>query len=229
MIQFRYVATEEFASVGAAFMAEHINHAIEQRGSCHLALSGGRAPWELFGVLARRELDWSSVHVWQVDERVAPDRDVDRNSVGLKTSLLALAPILASNVHLMDVTAPDLGEAAAAYAADLARLCDSTLDLVHLGLGSDGHTASWPPGDPVIDIVDRDVAISKLYNGFVRMTLTVPCINRARHRVFLITGGDKEEATNLLGAGGDIPAARVTTTDTDAIVALPPPLDEVLD
>jgi len=229
MIQFRYVATEEFAREGAALMASHINEAIDARGVCHLALSGGRAPWELFGVLARSEVDWARVHVWQVDERVAPDRDVDRNSVGLKTSLLALAPILASNVHLMDVTAPDLGEAAAAYATDLARECGSVLDLVHLGLGADGHTASWPPGDPVIDVVDRDVAISKLYNGFVRMTLTVPCINRARHRVFLITGGDKEPAINELGAMGDIPASRVSVDGTDALVALPQPLLQEID
>lgn len=229
MIDFRYVATEEFASAGAELMATHINKAIGNRGACHLALSGGRAPWEMFGVLARTELPWSKVHVWQVDERVAPDRDVDRNSVGLKTSLLALAPILASNVHLMDVTAPDLGEAATAYAADMARLCDSTLDLVHLGLGADGHTASWPPGDPVIDVTDHDVAVTEPYNGFVRMTLTVPCINRARHRVFLITGGDKEHAINELGARGDIPAARVRVDDTDALVALPLPLSQELD
>ena len=140
-----------------------------------------------------------------------------------------MAPILASNVHLMDVTAPDLGEAAAHYAADLARSCDATLDLVHLGLGSDGHTASWPPGDPVVDIDDRDVAISKLYEGFVRMTLTVPCINRARHRLFLITGNDKEHATEELAKGGDIPASRVSTESTEAIVALSPALAQDLD
>ena len=228
MIEFRYVATEEFARSGATLMADLIRRALDERGSCHLALSGGRAPWEMFGVLAREDIDWSNVHVWQVDERVAPDRDVDRNSIGLKTSLLALAPILASNVHLMDVTAPDLGESAVAYGKELARLCDSTLDVVHLGLGSDGHTASWPPGDPVIDVVDRDVAISKLYMGHVRMTLTVPCVNRARHRVFLITGNDKEHATNELGAMGDIPAARVSVDNTEALVALCAPLVQEL-
>lgn len=229
MIEFRYVSTAEFPIVGAQLMADDIRAAIDARGECHLALSGGRAPWALFGLLAKEELDWNKVHVWQVDERVAPDRDVDRNSVGLKTSLLALAPILASNVHLMDVTAPDLGESAAAYAADLRRLCGSTLDLVHLGLGSDGHTASWPPGDPVIDIVDRDVAITRPYNGHVRMTLTVPCINRARKRLFLITGGDKEHATNELGAMGDIPASRVSVENTAALVALAQPLINELD
>lgn len=229
MITFHNVTTDEFASRGAELVAARIRAAIDERGVCHVAASGGRAPWELFGVLARADLDWPKVHIWQVDERVAPDRDVDRNSVGLKTSLLALAPILASNVHLMDVTAPDLGEAAAAYASELALECGGVLDLVHLGLGSDGHTASWPPGDPVIDVVDRDVAISELYNGFVRMTLTVPCINRARHRLFLITGNDKEAAVTALAEGGDIPAARVTTEGTDALVAIPPPLDEVID
>lgn len=224
MIEFRYVSTAEFPSIGAQLMAADISAALDARGECHLALSGGRAPWALFGLLAKEPIDWSNVHVWQVDERVAPDRDVDRNSVGLKTSLLALAPILASNVHLMDVTAPDLGESAAAYAADLRRLCGATLDLVHLGLGSDGHTASWPPGDPVIDIVDRDVAITRPYNGHVRMTLTVPCINRARQRLFLITGGDKEHATNELAATGNIPASRVSVENTAALVALPQPL-----
>lgn len=229
MIEFRYVATEEFAAAGADLVVEHITAAIDARGACHLALSGGRAPWELFGVLARRDVDWSAVHIWQVDERVAPDRDVDRNSVGIKTSLLALAPILASNVHWMDVTSPDLGEAAVAYGAELARHCDGTLDLVHLGLGADGHTASWPPGDPVIDVDDRDVAISKLYNGFVRMTLTVPCVNRARHRVFLITGGDKEDAISKLAGMDGIPASRVSTDGTDALVAIPAPLTEIID
>ena len=229
MIEFRHVATEEFAAAGADLVAEHITRACDARGVCHLALSGGRAPWELFGVLARKEIDWTKVHIWQVDERVAPDRDVDRNSVGIKTSLLALAPILASNVHWMDVTAPDLGEAAVSYANELARHCDGVLDLVHLGLGADGHTASWPPGDPVLDVTDRDVAISKLYNGFVCMTLTVPCVNRARHRVFLITGGDKEDAIGHLASGGDIPAARFTTEHTDALVAIPAPLHDDID
>ena len=180
----------------------------------------------LFGVLAREPLEWSKVHVWQVDERVAPDRDVDRNSVGLKTSLLALAPILANHVHLMDVTAPDLGEAAQAYDAELRDECDGILDLVHLGLGSDGHTASWPPGDPVIDVDDRYVAITRPYQGHVRMTLTVPCINRARERLFLITGVEKEHATESLRTGdGSIPASRVTTDNTSALVSLQAPSD----
>ena len=223
---FREVPTSEFAAAGAVLMATHIRDALELRGSCHLAVSGGRAPWAMFGVLAREPIDWSRVHVWQVDERVAPDRDVDRNSVGLKTSLLTLAPVLANHVHLMDVTAPDLEEAAAAYSDELLKACDSTLDLVHLGLGSDGHTASWPPGDPVIDVVDRDVAISREYQGHVRMTLTVPCINRARERVFLITGSEKEWATETLRSGGDIPACRVTHLNTSALVSLDAPLAE---
>lgn len=229
MIQVRYVGESEFAQVGADLLAERIVEAIDARGECHLALSGGRAPWELFGVLGRRDLPWGSVHIWQVDERVAPDRDVDRNSVGLKTSLLRVVPQLADNAHFMDVTSPDLAAAADAYAAELERFCGGVLDIVHLGLGADGHTASWPPGDSVIDVDDRDVATTGEFHGFIRMTLTPRCVNRARARVFLITGGDKEAAVAQLTAGGDIPAARVSGESTEAIVALPTPLNEEID
>lgn len=229
MIQVRYVGTDEFAQIGADLLAERIVDAVKARGACHLALSGGRAPWELFGVLGRRDLPWHAVHIWQVDERVAPDRDVDRNSVGLKTSLLRVVPELAENAHWMDVTSHDLSAAADAYSAELQRVCGGVLDIVHLGLGADGHTASWPPGDPVVDVDDRDVATTAEFCGFVRMTLTPRCVNRARARVFLITGGDKEAAVGLLTSGGDIPAARVTDEATEAIVALPTPLLEDLD
>lgn len=229
MIQFRYIGTDEFAQVGAELLAERIDEAVAERGVCHLAVSGGRAPWELFGVLGRRDLKWTQVHIWQVDERVAPDRDVDRNSVGLKTSLLALAPVPESNIHWMDVTSDDLESAAAAYAQELDRVCGGVLDIVHLGLGADGNTASWSPGDPVSDVDDADVAISAEFNGFVRMTLTPRCVNRARGRIFLVTGGDKERAIDELTNGGDIPAAKVTPAATVAIVALPAPLHEDLD
>ncbi|NLA36512.1 MAG: 6-phosphogluconolactonase [Actinobacteria bacterium] len=229
MIQVRYVGTDEFAQIGADLLAERIVDAVEARGACHLALSGGRAPWELFGVLGRRDLPWHAVHIWQVDERVAPERDVDRNSVGLKTSLLRVVPELERNAHWMDVTSGDLDAAADAYSAELERVCGGVLDIVHLGLGSDGHTASWPPGDPVIDVDDRDVTTTGEFGGFIRMTLTPRCVNRARARVFLITGGDKEAAVAQLTAGGDIPAARVTGDATEAIVALSTPLLNDLD
>ncbi|MEZ5322083.1 MAG: 6-phosphogluconolactonase [Microthrixaceae bacterium] len=225
MIDFRTIDPDQFATQGAELMAALVRDVIDRRDVCHLAVSGGRAPWALFGELARFDLPWSRLHLWQVDERVAPDRDVDRNSVGLKTSLLAIAPIADSNVHLMNVTEPDLDSAAMAYADELDHACGGVLDIVHLGLGADGHTASWPPGDPVLDVADRDVAVSGLYAGFVRMTLTVRCVNRARQRLFLVTGSDKERAVDALRHGGDIPAARVSTDDTIALVALPPPLD----
>lgn len=229
MIQVRYVGTDEFPHVGADLLAERIAEAVEARGVCHLALSGGRAPWELFGVLSRHTLPWGSVHVWQVDERVAPDRDVDRNSVGLKTSLLRFVPELQENAHWMNVTAPDLEAAAADYERELQEVCGGVLDIVHLGLGSDGTTASWAPGDGIVDIDDRDVAMTAEFDGFVRMTLTPRCVNRARARVFLITGSDKEDAVAALTSGGDIPATRVSVETTEAIVALPAPLSEELD
>ena len=208
-------APDAFAMTAATWLSSTIAEVVHQRGECHLALSGGTTPFATFALLADMTLDWDLVHLWQVDERVAPDGDPSRNAVGLHESLIARVAIPAANVHLMDVTAGDLDGAAAAYGSALATACGGVLDIVHLGLGADGHTASWPPGDPVIDIDDRDVALSAVYQGHVRMTLTVPCVNRARRRLFLVTGPDKAgPLASLLAADGTIPANRVTLDET---------------
>jgi 6-phosphogluconolactonase len=148
------------------------------------------------------------VHVFQVDERVAPDGDPDRNLVDLRSNLLDRVPV---HAHLMDVTASDLDGAARRYAEELTSVTgDGVLDVVHLGLGDDGHTASWPPGDPVIDVVDSDVALTQPYRGRVRMTLTVPAVNRAREIMFLAAGpGKVEMVQKLVARDASIPASHV--------------------
>ena len=205
----------DLADSGARWLADAIHDAQRSRGVCHLAVSGGSTPLAAFRALGELEVEWRDVHVWQVDERVAPDGDPARNAGGLIDSLIGRVGIPASRIHLMDVTATDLAVAAASYGDELAASCRGVLDVVHLGLGTDGHTASWPPGDPVTTIVDRDVALSGEYGGYVRMTLTVPCVNRARSRLILVGVADKARALASLRSGsGDIPASNVAATGT---------------
>ncbi len=155
----------------------------------------------MFDVLKDLDVPWRRVGVWQVDERVAPDGDRDRNA-----SQLGALP---GKHHLMPVTATNLDAAARRYARSL----PDRFDVVHLGMGDDGHTASWPPGDPVIDDTDP-VALSQPYQGRVRMTLTPPVVNRAAGRVVLAFGSSKAEALAGWADGRDLPIARVKRSGT---------------
>ncbi len=199
-------------AAGARFIAEAARDAIAERGKFILAVSGGRGPWQMFGLLAKEPLDWSKFHVVQVDERVAPDGDPARNLTHLRECLLSAAPIPKENIHVMPVESPDLVAAARDYGQSLARVAGEppVIDLVHLGIGPDGHTASLVPGDATLDIRDATVAISKEYQGRRRMTLTYPALNAARQILWLITGDDKRDALiGLRSADRGIPAGRV--------------------
>ena len=145
--------------------------------------------------LAGEEVPWAALHVVQVDERVAPAGSPDRNLTHLRESLLEHAPLRPEQIHAMPVEAPDLEAAAAQYARTLREIAGSppVLDLAHLGLGPDGHTASLVPGDPVLDVTDADVALTGVYQGRRRMTLTYPMLNRSRRVLWLATGGEKVE------------------------------------
>jgi 6-phosphogluconolactonase len=178
-----------------------------------MAVSGGTEPWEAFRHLATLEVPWNSVHIAQVDERVAPDGDPDRNYTNLRESLIDRVPIPAENVHPMPVTAADLDAAALAYANELTGIAGRpiTIDLVHLGLGTDGHTASLIPGDPVLKVCDRDVAITGEYRGHKRMTLTYSALDRARTILWLVPGERKAQALpKLVAADRSIPAGAVS-------------------
>jgi 6-phosphogluconolactonase len=189
------------AERGAAVVATATAAAVAERGRFMLAVSGGRTPWAMFAALAGR-MPWEKVTIFQVDERVAPEGDPDRNLTQLERSLPQ-----AADVRPLPVWAEDLDEAAAMYADAL----PDHLDLVHLGLGPDGHTASLVPDDPVLDITDRDVAVTGVYQGRQRMTLTYPVLNRARQILWLVTGEDKVDALARLRAGDrSIPAGRVS-------------------
>lgn len=203
---------EAVASKAASLMAEEARQAVSARGRFIMAVSGGHTPWVMLRALADEDVPWKGVHIFQVDERVAPEGHADRNLTHLRASLLEHAPMPAGQIYAMPVEMPDLHKAAANYAAELEKIAGAppVLDLVHLGLGPDGHTASLVPRDPVLDVTDRDVAVTGMYQGRNRLTLTYPVINRARLVVWVVTGSEKVPMyKRLLTADHSIPAGRV--------------------
>jgi 6-phosphogluconolactonase len=203
---------ETVAARAAAIIAENARAAYQARGLFLIAVSGGHTPWVMFRMLAREEVPWAAVHVLQVDERIAPAGRPDRNLTHLRDSLLQNAPLDPAHIYAMPVDSLDLPAAAAEYAVTLQKIAGSppVLDLVHLGLGPDGHTASLVPGDPALQMVDKDIAITGMYQGRKRMTLTYPVINRARQILWVVTGSEKvKPLRQLLNADPSIPAGRI--------------------
>ena len=203
------------AARAASVIAGHARAAFQARGRFLLAVSGGHTPWVMLRRLGKEEVPWRGVHVLQVDERIAPAGDADRNLTHLRQALLESAPLEPAQIYAMPVESPDPKAAAAEYARTLERLAGQPpiVDLVHLGLGSDGHTASLVPGDPVLQVSDRDVALTGVYQGRSRMTLTYPVINRARQILWVVTGSEKITPLGQLRDGDtSIPGGRVRRT-----------------
>ncbi len=193
------------AARAASYVAAQAREAVAAHGRFTFAVSGGHTPWAMFAELAKEDVPWADVELFQVDERVAPEGDPDRNLTHLRESI-GDAP---ARVHPMPVNDPDLEVAAAAYATVLPQ----RFDLVHLGLGPDGHTASLVPGDPVLEVTDALVAVTQPYQGHQRMTLTYPALTRADQVLWLVTGADKRDPLARLLAGDEsIPAGRVLAT-----------------
>lgn len=204
--------SDAVANAAARIIAAEARLAVAARGRFVMAVSGGRTPWQMLRALAGEEVPWQGVHVVQVDERIAPAGDPDRNLTHLRESLLSHAPLPPEQIHAMPVEEKDLEEAARTYATTLARVVGSPpiLDLAHLGLGPDGHTASLVPGDPVLDVADRDVALTGVYQKRRRMTLTYPMLNRSRRILWVVTGGEKAGMLGRLRDGDQtIPAGRI--------------------
>jgi 6-phosphogluconolactonase len=212
---------EAVAREAARLVAAEARAAVAARGRFVMAVSGGRTPWQMLRVLRGEDLPWRHVRLAQVDERVAPPDHVERNLTHLRSSLQPCDALRADQIHPMPVEAHDLEAAAADYAKTLEQLTESPtlLDLVHLGLGTDGHTASLIPGDPVLEVVNRDVALTGVYQGRRRMTLTYPVINRARRVLWIVTGSDKAAMLDRLRAGDEsIPAGRVRQQEAVLLV-----------
>jgi len=200
------------ARKAAALIATEARETVAAQGRFVIAFSGGRTPWVMLRTLADEDVPWNNLHVVQVDERVAPAGHPDRNLTHLRTSLLDHTPLRAEQLYAMPVEARDLEAAAAQYAETLRQIAGSppVLDLVHLGLGVDGHTASLVPGDPILGVADADVAVAGPYQGWRRMTLTYPILSRAGQILWLVTGDDKASMLARLRNGDvSIPAGRI--------------------
>ena len=200
------------ARAAAQFIAAEARAAVAARGRFVIAVSGGRTPWQMLRALADEDVPWPNFHIAQVDERIAPVGDPDRNLTHIRESLLARAPLPPEQIHAMPVNAPDLKSASQGYTRTLQQLAGTppVLDLVHLGLGPDGHTASLVPGDPVLDATDADVTLTGLYQNRRRMTLTYPLLNRSRRILWLVTGAEKSAMlSRLRAADATIPAGRI--------------------
>lgn len=205
------------AQRAAEFIAAEARTAVAASGRFVIAVSGGHTPWVMLRNLATEDVPWKQMHVVQVDERIAPSGDPDRNLTHLRESLLAHAPLPTENIHPMPVEASDLEAATRQYASTLERLAGSppVLDLAHLGVGPDGHTASLVPGDPVLTVMNTGVALTGVYMGRRRMTLTYPILNRSRRILFLVTGKEKVEMlAKLLAADNSIPSGRIRQDNT---------------
>lgn len=195
------------AGEAAAWMAAHLRGAVDERGSASVAVSGGDTAPPLFDALLTHRLPWDHIEVWQVDERMVPDGHPERNAGQLVD--------LPGRVHPMPVTDPDPVAAAGRYAAGL----PAEFDVVHLGLGDDGHTASWPPGDETVVNSRRRVEVIDEFNGFPRMTLTPDVVNAGRCRVMLTVGASKAEMmARWLADDQSLPVSHVRRAGTVAFV-----------
>jgi 6-phosphogluconolactonase len=194
---------DALSDAAARYVADLARQSVDEDGTFDFAVSGGRSPWQMFGVLTTLDVPWDRTVIWQVDERVAPAGDPDRNL----THLLEALGDKPADVRPMPVEDRDLDAAAARYGDSLPH----RFDLVHLGIGPDGHTASLVPTDAVLEVRDRPVALtSGTYQGRRRMTLTYPGIERARQLLWLVSGEDKRAALEKLLAGDpSVPAGRV--------------------
>jgi 6-phosphogluconolactonase len=208
-----YADADAVAREAAKLIAKEAQDAVATRGKFVMAVSGGKTPWVMLRDLAHEDVPWDALHVAQVDERIAPEGDPDRNLTHLRESLLEHAPLRPEQIYAMPVDSGNLEAACAQYELILKAIAGlpPVLDLVHLGLGPDGHTASLVPGDPVLNVKDADVALTGIYQGRRRMTLTYPIINRSRRVLWLATGGEKAGMLARLHAGDvSIPAGRVS-------------------
>jgi 6-phosphogluconolactonase len=202
----------DVAAAAAAYLAQQITATLATKSTFSMAISGGRTPWEMLKILAKADLPWQRVNLFQVDERVAPDGHADRNLTQLFQAIAGTPMVTQLRIFPMPVLAADLEEGCREYTQVIDELTEGKgLDLIHLGLGSDGHTASLVPGDEVMEVQDRLVACTQnTYQGRIRMTLTYPLLNSAKQLLWIVTGSEKQEMVKrLLQQDPSIPAGSI--------------------
>ena len=209
---FRQPDAESAAFEAARHIEKIARELLYKKPLVSIAFSGGTTPAAMFQHLSAMRLDWGRIHIFQVDERIAPPGDAARNSTEFQKLLLERVPLPVAQFHPMPVEAGDLQKAAMDYAAELRTIMGDPpqIDILHLGIGADGHTASLLVGD---DVYQRksDVIVSAELGGYRRMTLNFQVLNNAQHIVWLITGSSKRKMLKrMLEKDEDIPAGRVS-------------------
>jgi 6-phosphogluconolactonase len=203
---------DDLAEAAAAYLAQQITTTLATKSTFSMAISGGRTPWEMLKILAKADLPWQRVNLFQVDERVAPDGHADRNLTQLFQAIAGTPMVTQLRIFPMPVLAADLEEGCREYTQVIHEVTEGKgLDLIHLGLGSDGHTASLVPEDGVMEVQDRLVACTQnTYQGRIRMTLTYPLLNSAKQLLWIVTGSEKQEMVKrLLQQDPSIPAGSI--------------------
>ncbi len=210
-----YGSTPVLADHCADWIADRLQQCLSERPTASLAVSGGSSPTPLFQALAARNVEWDRVHVFQVDERLAPDGSADRNATQLHAVFLDPLHHPAAMTHLVDAGSPRSGdEIARDYEGELRAVTAGRIDIVHLGLGDDGHTASLVPGDALLGEANRLVGSTGPYNGNRRVSLTYPALAMARHIAWFAVGAAKAQMVRRLrSSDATIPAGRVTAHD----------------
>jgi len=225
----RLETAQDVADAAAEFLAARMRDAVARRGWFTLALSGGSTPWKMMKRLAELDLPWELAHVFQVDERVAPRGNPDRNLTQIREKFADRVGLPPDQLHAMPVEGEDLDAAAAQYSELIDSIAGSpaVLDLVHLGMGADGHTASLLPGDGLLRESAHDIGVTPPYQGRPRMTLTFPILNRARHILWLVTGADKAIMLDrMIASDPEIPAGRVNAENAVLFTDIQAPDDK---
>ena len=212
------------SKAAAALIAEDARAAVAARGRFVMAVSGGKTPWQMLRDLAVLDLPWERVHILQVDERIAPPGSPERNLTHIHECLLNHSPISVENIHAITVEDSNIQRVCFDYTELLKSLCETppVIDLVHLGLGPDGHTASLIPGDSVCLVRDAEVAHTGIYQDRHRITITYPAINRARRILWVVTGEEKAPMVPRLLAGDPtIPAGLIAQENASLLLDAP--------
>lgn len=212
-IQIHSYSTEmELAQAAASNFQKYAEQCINEAGSFKFALSGGGTPILMLQCLSKLEIQWNACELFQVDERISPLGDDSRNLTHIRENLIDVISIPEASIHPMPVEQDDLGAAAESHSDELVAVCGKppVLDLAVLGLGMDGHTASLIPDDPILFDEQTYTHVTRKYNGFQRMTLTYPILNRARRVLWLVKGDKKAEVLNqFLSCDSSLPATKV--------------------
>ncbi len=213
------VEQERWAERAADLTAAELNSALRTKPRATLAVSGGRSPKAYFRELSSREVAWDRITILQVDERVVPEGSDQRNL----TDQIASFGDLDAHWLPLPVSASEDPKALKAFVEDLRGDAGNppVIDVIHLGLGDDGHTASLVPGDPVLEERVHVIARTELYNGTHRLTLTEPVLSRAGMILWLVSGSNKAKPVQQLLSGDPSIPGSLVKAERQVLVATP--------